>query len=54
LFVIFRAPSPPRAERLPLTKKSLSRIAALAGTGSEEYRSLAAVLEKSPGTGLVY
>jgi tetratricopeptide (TPR) repeat protein len=32
----------------------LSRIAALAGTNSEEYRSLAAALEKSPGTGLVY
>ena len=32
----------------------LSRIAALAGTSSEEYRSLAAALEKAPGTGLVY
>jgi tetratricopeptide (TPR) repeat protein len=32
----------------------LSRIAALAGTGSEEYRSLAAALERPPGTGLVY
>jgi tetratricopeptide (TPR) repeat protein len=32
----------------------LSRIAALAGTGSEEYRSLSAALEKAPGTGLVY
>ena len=32
----------------------LSRIAALAGIQSEEYRSLAAALEKSPGTGLVY
>src|SRR3984957_10389712 len=32
----------------------LSRIAALAGTGSEEYRSLAAALQKPPGTGLVY
>ena len=32
----------------------LSRIAALAGTGSEEYLSLAAALEKPPGTGLVY
>ena len=32
----------------------LNRIAALAGTGSEEYRSLAAALEKAPGTGLVY
>jgi tetratricopeptide (TPR) repeat protein len=32
----------------------LDRIAALAGTGSEEYRSLAAALEKPPGTGLVY
>jgi tetratricopeptide (TPR) repeat protein len=32
----------------------LSRIAQLAGTGSEEYRSLAAALEKPPGTGLVY
>ena len=32
----------------------LSRIAALAGTNSEEYRSLAAALEKPPGTGLAY
>jgi tetratricopeptide (TPR) repeat protein len=32
----------------------LNRIAALAGTDSEEFRSLAAALEKSPGTGLVY
>jgi tetratricopeptide (TPR) repeat protein len=32
----------------------LSRIAELAGTGSAEYRSLAAALEKAPGTGLVY
>jgi tetratricopeptide (TPR) repeat protein len=32
----------------------LSRIAALTGTGSEEYRSLSAALEKPPGTGLVY
>jgi tetratricopeptide (TPR) repeat protein len=32
----------------------LSRIAALAGTNSEEYRSLAAALEKPLGTGLVY
>jgi tetratricopeptide (TPR) repeat protein len=32
----------------------LSKIAALTGTGSEEYRSLAAALEKPPGTGLVY
>jgi tetratricopeptide (TPR) repeat protein len=32
----------------------LNRIAALSGTGSEEYRSLAAALEQSPGTGLVY
>jgi tetratricopeptide (TPR) repeat protein len=32
----------------------LSRIAALTGTSSEEYRSLAAALEKAPGTGLVY
>jgi tetratricopeptide (TPR) repeat protein len=32
----------------------LSRIAELAGTGSAEYRSLAAALEKPPGTGLVY
>jgi tetratricopeptide (TPR) repeat protein len=32
----------------------LSRIAALEGTSSEEYRSLAAALEKAPGTGLVY
>jgi tetratricopeptide (TPR) repeat protein len=32
----------------------LNRLAALAGTGSEEYRSLAAALEKPPATGLVY
>jgi tetratricopeptide (TPR) repeat protein len=32
----------------------LSKVAALAGTSSEEYRSLAAALEKPPGTGLVY
>jgi tetratricopeptide (TPR) repeat protein len=32
----------------------LSRIAAICGTGCEEYRSLAAALEKPPGTGLVY
>ncbi len=32
----------------------LSKIASLAGTSSEEYRSLAAALEKPPGTGLVY
>jgi tetratricopeptide (TPR) repeat protein len=32
----------------------LNRIAALAGTGSAEYRSLAAALERPPGTGLVY
>ena len=32
----------------------LSRIAAIAGTTSEEYRSLAEALEKPPGTGLVY
>src|SRR5258708_716374 len=32
----------------------LNRIAALAGTHSAEYRSLAAALEKPPGTGLVY
>ncbi|WP_291860581.1 tetratricopeptide repeat protein [Bradyrhizobium sp.] len=32
----------------------LNRIAALAGTNSEEYRSLAAALEKPPGTGLAY
>jgi tetratricopeptide (TPR) repeat protein len=32
----------------------LGRIAALAGTNSEEYRSLAEALEKPPGTGLVY
>jgi len=32
----------------------LNRIASLTGTGSEEYRSLAAALEKPPGTGLVY
>jgi tetratricopeptide (TPR) repeat protein len=32
----------------------LNRIASLAGTSSEEYRSLASALEKPPGTGLVY
>jgi Flp pilus assembly protein TadD len=32
----------------------LDRIAAICGTGCEEYRSLAAALEKAPGTGLVY
>ena len=32
----------------------LSRIAALAGTNSEEYRSLAEAIEKAPGTGTVY
>jgi tetratricopeptide (TPR) repeat protein len=32
----------------------LSKIAQLAGTGSEEYRSLAAALAQPPGTGLVY
>ena len=32
----------------------LSRIAAISGTMSEEYRSLAEALEKPPGTGLVY
>jgi hypothetical protein len=32
----------------------LNWFAALAGTDSEEYRSLAAALEKPPGTGLVY
>ena len=32
----------------------LTRIAAICGTNCEEYRSLAAALEKPPGTGLVY
>jgi hypothetical protein len=32
----------------------LQRIAAICGTDCEEYRSLAAALEKPPGTGLVY
>jgi tetratricopeptide (TPR) repeat protein len=32
----------------------LNRIAALTGAGSAEYQSLAAALEKPPGTGLVY
>ena len=32
----------------------LSRIAAICGTDRAEYRSLAAALEKPPGTGLVY
>lgn len=32
----------------------LNKIAMLAGTASEEYRSLAEAMEKPPGTGLVY
>jgi hypothetical protein len=32
----------------------LNRIAAICGTGCEEYRSLAAALEQAPGTSLVY
>jgi tetratricopeptide (TPR) repeat protein len=32
----------------------LNKIARLAGTGSAEYRSLAAAMEMPPGTGLVY
>jgi tetratricopeptide (TPR) repeat protein len=32
----------------------LSRITAICGTDCDEYRSLAAALEKPPGTGLVY
>jgi tetratricopeptide (TPR) repeat protein len=32
----------------------LSKIAQLAGTNSEQYRSLAAALEQPPGTGLAY
>jgi tetratricopeptide (TPR) repeat protein len=32
----------------------LTKIAMLAGTGSEEYRSLAAAIAQPPGTGLVY
>jgi tetratricopeptide (TPR) repeat protein len=32
----------------------LSRIAAISGTASEEYKSLAEALAKPPGTGLVY
>jgi tetratricopeptide (TPR) repeat protein len=32
----------------------LNKIAQLAGTGSAEYRSLAAAMEMPPGTGLVY
>ena len=32
----------------------LTRIAAICGTSCEEYRSLAAALEKPPGAGLVY
>src|SRR5439155_25667944 len=36
------------------TQYHLSRIAALAGTNSEEYRSLADGREKPPGTGVVY
>jgi hypothetical protein len=34
--------------------QTLSRIAAICGTDCAEYRSLAAALEKPPGTGLVY
>src|SRR5258708_11739133 len=36
------------------THYHLNRIAALAGTNSEEDRHIAAALEKPPGTGLVY
>jgi tetratricopeptide (TPR) repeat protein len=32
----------------------LNKIASLAGTNSEEYKSLAAALQQPPGTGLVY
>ena len=32
----------------------LTRIGALCGSGCDEYKSLAAALEKAPGTGLVY
>ncbi|HET6838302.1 MAG TPA: tetratricopeptide repeat protein [Bradyrhizobium sp.] len=32
----------------------LNRIAAICGTGCKEYQSLAAALEKAPGSGLVY
>jgi tetratricopeptide (TPR) repeat protein len=32
----------------------LSRIATICGTACDEYRSLAAALEKAPGSGLVY
>jgi tetratricopeptide (TPR) repeat protein len=32
----------------------LNRIAAICGTGCDEYRSLATALESQPGTGLVY
>jgi tetratricopeptide (TPR) repeat protein len=32
----------------------LNRIASICGTTCEEYRSLAAALEKQPGTGMVY
>jgi tetratricopeptide (TPR) repeat protein len=32
----------------------LNRIAAICGTGCEEYRSLAAALEQPPGSGLAY
>jgi tetratricopeptide (TPR) repeat protein len=35
-------------------KYHLNRIAAICGTGCNEYRSLAAALESQPGTGLVY
>ena len=44
-----------RAEAAVMEAEHLARAkAALAGTNSEEYRSLAAALEKPPGTGLVY
>jgi len=44
----------PAAYDPDLQEALLDACAALTGTASEEYRSLAAALEKPPGTGLVY
>ena len=44
----------PRGVALVQAQYHLSRIAAICGTGCMEYRSLAAALEKPPGTGLVW
>ena len=42
------------AREYPVVETPDVLLAALAGTSSEEYRSLATALEKPPGTGLVY